>query len=327
MNRKTISKKGVLKNKTRKVLEKAPTTTSIDWPTLLEKVYKKCKGITSGHNADYIPILKKVDPHLYAISVFTVDGKAYNIGDVDVETAIESVSKVFSLALALKKNGIPAVLKKIGNEQSHDIFNSVKAIEKSKIHTQNSFNNGGAMATTSLYYVPNRRSFQKRIYDTMSAFAGRRLKMSKPIYESEYKNSDHNRGIAYLLESYDRFYGNVESTVDVYTRQCSALVNSQDIAIMASVLANGGVHPKTGKRLLDSKQLDYICTHMIKNGLYEMSDKWLKHVGYPTKSGVGGFILMVIPGVAGIGILSPPLDTHGNSFKGHKTAEELVKLL
>jgi len=300
----------------------------VDWDMILEKTYNKCKGINGGHNADYIPALKNVNPRIYSISVCTVDGDIYEIGDTDITAAIESVSKIFSLALALKTyDSIPILMKKIGDEKSREAFNSANAIESSKIHTLNSFDNGGAMATTSLSYVPNRRSFQKRIYDEMSTFAGRRLTMSKRIYESEYNHSHHNKGLAFLLESYGRFYGPVEETVDVYTRQCSALVNTRDIAIMASTLANKGVNPKTGKKLLDSRHTNYILRHMINHGMYELSDKWKKHVEYPAKSGVSGLILMVLPGIAGIGILSPPIDKHGNSVKGIHTAKMLNHFL
>jgi glutaminase len=321
----TYKKREISNKKTRK--RHISRGKDIDWTTILQKVYSKNKDFHAGHNADYIPALKNVDPNLYGISVFTIEGDLYEIGDTNTLVAIESVSKIFSLALALKKHGISTVLKKIGNEQSYDPFNSIKAIEKSNIHTLNSFDNGGAMATTSLSYISNRRSFEKRIYDEMSAFASRKLSMSKPIYKSEIENADHNRALAHLLASYGRFYAPVEETVDAYTRQCSALVTTRDIAIMASTLANGGVNPKTGKKLLDRKQTDYILEHMIRHGMYEMSDKWAKQIGYPAKSGVGGIILIVIPGIAGIGIVSPPLTKDGNSAKGIKTVEKISRLL
>jgi glutaminase len=300
----------------------------IDWDSILKKTFKKCSRLTSGKNADYIPELKRVNPNLFAISVFTVDGEEYNIGDFNKEVAIESVSKIFSLALALETRSIDEVNQKIGNLKTNHVFNSVVSVENTPLHTLNSFHNAGAMATTSLTYVPHRSSFQKRIYDTLSAFAGRRLHMSKPIYQSEITHSDHNHSLAYLLHSYGRFYAPVEPTVDVYTRQCSALVTSRDIAKMASILANDGVQT-TGKkkRLLQHKHVLYILNHMQNHGLYESSNKFLQDVGYPAKSGVGGVILMVIPGVAGIGIVSPPLDKHGNSVKGQCSAKEISALL
>ena len=294
---------------------------------VIEHIYKDLKNTKGGKNADYIPELKKVNPNSYAISIFTINGESYNVGMYDKEFAIESVSKVFSLALALQSKGLTKLKELIGTEQTSSVFNSVAAIEESENHTLNSFQNGGAMATTSISYEKNKSKFEKRIFDYMSKFAGRKLTYSRSIYKSEYSNSDHNRAIAYLLKSYERFYGDVEDTLEVYTKQCSALVTCQDIAIMAATLANGGVNPKTGAHVMDAKYIPYILTHMISNGMYEYSETWLQNVGLPAKSGVGGIILIVVPGVMGIGVISPPLDKHGNSVKGIKTADALSKML
>jgi len=293
----------------------------------IDFVHKKYKKTKTGKNAQYIPELKKVNPNLYAISVFTIDGKSYNVGDSDTKFAIESVSKVFSLALALKTKGISAVSKMIGTQQTYKQFNSIVDVEESPNHTVNSFENGGAMATTSIMYDKNKSAFEKKIIENMNKFAGRKLTVSKSIYTSEITNADHNRAIAYLLKSYGRFYGDVETTLDVYTKQCSALVTSKDIAIMAATLANKGVNPKTGDKVLDKKIIPYILAHMAANGMYEYSETWMTFVGIPAKSGVGGIIMMVVPGVMGIGIASPPLDDHGNSAKGLLTAVEISHLL
>jgi glutaminase len=133
--------------------------------------------------------------------------------------------------------------------------------------------------------------------------------------------------IAYLLNSYGRFYGDVKSSVDVYTKQCSALVTSQDCAIMGATLANKGVNPKTGEKVIDKKFLPYILQHMASNGMYEYSETWMTDVGIPAKSGVGGALILVVPHVMGIGIFSPPLDNHGNSAKGIMTAQLLSNKL
>jgi len=297
-------------------------------PSVLSHVYNKLKRTkTSGKNADYIPDLKKVNPNLFAISIYTVDGRSYNIGDTSHEFAIESASKVFTLALALQERGVKQLAKLIGTQQTSTAFNSIAAIEESSNHTINSFENGGAIATTSLLYDKNQKKFEKKIFDNMNRFAGRKLSYSYPIYRSEITHSDHNMAIAYLLKSYGRFYGDVVSSLDVYTKQCSMLVTSQDCAIMAATLANRGVNPKTGVDVLDKKFLPYILTHMASNGLYEYSETWMTDVGCPAKSGVGGALIIVVPGVMGIGIISPPLDKHGNSAKGILAAELLSKHL
>jgi len=293
----------------------------------IEKIYYKLQKTGGGKNADYIPELSKVNPKLYAISIYTIDGHQFNIGDFKHEFAIESCSKVFTLALALKKYGKKIIMEKIGAVSSKKKFNSIYAVESMPSHTINSFDNGGAMATTSLIYKPNKKQYIKSIVDNMSDYAARKLHVNNKIYKSEMSEIDHNLSIAYLLKSYGRFYNNVVDVVDVYTQQCSVMVTSQDVALMACTLANNGINPKTGAKLIDKENVDYIVGHMCLNGLYDETDDWMKKVGLAAKSGVGGILLIVLPGLMGISIISPPLNEYGNSFKGIKTAKAISKLL
>jgi glutaminase len=293
----------------------------------IEKIYDKLKDESGGKNADYIPELSKVDPDAYAISIYTVDGTQYNIGHSGKEFAIESCSKVFTLALALEKYGVATIRKKIGDETTHEKFNSIHATDSVANHTINSFNNGGAMATTSLLFDDNERRFENKLIDNMSYFAGRHLHVSRKIYNSEISNSTHNMKIANLLQSYKRFYADVPKTVDAYTKQCSAMVTTRDIAVMAATLANNGINPKTGKRVMSEKNIPYILDHMTNHGLYNESKRSVEEIGLPAKSGVSGMLMIVVPGIMGIGIVSPPLNKHGNSHKGFKTAKHIVKAL
>jgi len=290
-------------------------------------IYNKLKNTTGGKNVDYIPELENVDTKLYAISIYTVDGEEFNIGDYKHEFAIESCSKVFTLALALEKFGEKKLKKEIGQLKSKEKFNSIYATHNSANHTINSFNNGGAMATTCLLYDPNTSRFNKSLLDNISNFAGRKLHVDEKIYTSEIQNSEHNLKIAYLLKSYDRFYGDVKTCLDVYTRQCSVMVTTKDLALMAATFANNGKQPKTKKQLISKKNVEYIINHLHINGLYNESEKWMKEVGIHIKSGVSGVLLIVIPGIMGIGIASSPLNKYGNSVKGLKTAKMIGKLL
>ena len=290
-------------------------------------IYNKLKNTTGGKNVDYIPELENVDTKLYAISIYTVDGEEFNIGDYKHEFAIESCSKVFTLALALEKFGEKKLKKEIGQLKSKEKFNSIYATHNSANHTINSFNNGGAMATTCLLYDPNTSRFNKSLLDNISNFAGRKLHVDEKIYTSEIQNSEHNLKIAYLLKSYDRFYGDVKTCLDVYTRQCSVMVTTKDLALMAATFANNGKQPKTKKQLISKKNVEYIINHLHINGLYNESEKWMKDVGIHIKSGVSGVLLIVIPGIMGIGIASSPLNKYGNSVKGLKTAKMIGKLL
>jgi glutaminase len=295
----------------------------------LIKIYDSLKGITGGKNADYIPALAKVDPKLYAISVFTVDGHKINIGDFKHEFAIESCSKLFTLSLALEKFGSNIVKTKIGADPSDKAFNSICAVEETDGHTINSFNNSGAMATLSLLQNNNigQQDLTKKVINNMSQFAARALHINQKIFASEFLHAEHNLAIAYLLKSEKRFYGDVFTTVNAYTQQCSAMVTSSDVAIMAATLANFGLNPVTKKQVASIKTVEYILDHMLVAGLYNDTDNWMSKVGLHAKSGVSGILLIVVPGIMGISIISPPLNKYGNSFKGIKTAAKIAKLL
>jgi len=293
----------------------------------MNDIYNKLKNTKGGKNVSYIPELSKVDPTLYGISIYTVDGNKYNIGDTDVEFAIESCSKVFTLALALEKYGIDTLKKKIGELKSSYDHQSIVAVDKYPNHTINSFDNGGAIATTSLLYENDKKRSERNIIENMSKFAGKKLHVDQKIYKSEILSSSHNLALAYLLDSYDRFYAPVEESVDIYTKQCSVMVTCENLAVMAATLANKGINPKTKKRVVHNKNIPYILNHMCIDGLYSGTDAWMKDVGLPAKSGVSGLIMIVVPGVMGIAIVSPPLDKNGNSYKGIKTAKLLVKAI
>lgn len=300
----------------------------------IEKIYNTVKKMKGGKNADYIPALANVDPALYAISVCTVDGHMHHIGDTTTKFAIESVSKVFSLALALDKRGQKKVRDQVGTKHSNRSFNSIHAVEHFKDHETNSFSNAGAMATTCLsstgYGIQKKKeNFEKKIVDYMSRFAGKNLYVNQAIYKSEMSLSAHNMALAYLMKSYERFEGDVQTCVDVYTKQCSVMVTSKDLATMAATLANEGVNPKTGERAMQKKNVPFLLEQIARHGLYGESGEFHRKIGTDkymhVKSGVSGTLLIVIPGVMGIGIVSPPLNKHGNSVKGIQTAIRLAK--
>jgi glutaminase len=298
----------------------------------IEKIYNKLKNTDGGKNAEYIHELFIENSHLYAISIFLLgqgqnEELEINIGDFTHEFAIESCSKVFTLALALEKYGIKSLKSKIGDKGTTEKFNSICAADKMQNHTINSFNNGGAMATVSLLYQPDESKFTNKIVANMSDFADKKLHVNNKIYKSEILHAERNLAIAYLLKSHDRFYGDVETCVDVYTKQCSTMVTSRDVALMAATLANNGKNPRSGIQLVKKVNVSYILKHMSVAGLYDETPKWMDTVGYPAKSGVSGLLMIVIPGVMGIGIVSPPLNKFGNSVKGIKTAQLISKLL
>ena len=296
-----------------------------DIQELLNKVYKKVKKNKGGKLANYIPQLARQDPSIFGMSLVDCTGYTYSVGDHRKDVAIESISKLFTLALAAKTHGIQAIFDKIGVRGSCLSFNDVMAADMSSSHTINPFVNQGAMATTSMMYKNNKGTFFKDILDNMRTYANRKLPVGQKVYQSESKTNARNLALAYLLKSYDRFYGgNVKKTVEVYTKQCSVMANSDDLARMAAVFAAGGIHPDTKQRLIGQKEADFILHVLRSDGLYQYSGVWAARCGAPAKSGVGGGILIVIPGICGIGIVSPPLDENGNSVRGIAAGVELV---
>ena len=185
------------------------------------------------------------------------------------------------------------------------------------------------MATTSLLHHKDSNKYKAKLLNNMSHFAGTPLKVGKTVYHSESSTNSHNLSLAYLLKSYNRFYAPVYESVDAYTYQCSAMVNSEDLSRMAATFANKGVQPITNKRLLSKQQTQYILNILQPEGLYEFSNKWMALTGGNAyaKSGVGGGILIIIPGICGIGIVSPRLDEIGNSKRGVAAGIKLSKTL
>lgn len=299
----------------------------------VNKIYKHIRSIAiKGKNASYIPDLQNVNSNIYAISICNINGDIMNFGDYEKEVGIESVSKVFTLALVLQKHKIKTVLNKIGNISEKHSFNSINDVINTENHTVNSFVNAGAIATTSLLYNKNKtkdeneKEITELILENMENFADRKLKINNHLYSSEYNNSEHNKKLIKKLLKYSRFYGHPDTTLKLYTKQCSVMVNSRDVAIMAATLANYGVNPITKKNIITKKNVEYIIEHMANHGLYNESNIWWKNTFLPTKSGVGGIIMIIIPGVMGIGIISPPLNKYGNSIKGIKTGKLLANL-
>ncbi len=292
--------------------------TAEDLQSAINDAYQKFKDNREGKNADYIPYLSKVDPKLFGIAIMTVDGRVFTAGDVDYPFAIESVSKVFTLALALEEFGPEQLYAKIGSEPTGRPFNSVNAVEDMPTHTGNPFVNAGAMATTSLISGASADERWTKILAFYSKFAGEKLTLIDEVYKSEAATNDHNKGIAVLLKSYDRMYSDPLEATDIYTRQCSVGVSAKQLAMMGATLANHGVNPKTNEQVIKRENVPHILATMSMAGLYDGSGSWAWHVGLPAKSGVGGGIVAVIPGKGAIVGFAPPLDKAGNSVKAQK---------
>ena len=280
-----------------------------------------------GKNASYIPALAEVDPQLFGVCVATVDGQTFPAGDATCEFALESISKVFTAALAMEQVGPREFHRKVGADPTGAAFNSVLALELNNDKPMSPMVNAGAMTATSLVSATDAEDRWRQISQIQSDFAGRAISVSEQITASERATNFHNRGIAWLLYTGGYMYCDPMEACDVYTQQCSTLVTAVDLAIMGATLANGGINPVTGDRVIARSNVPHVLAEMTMEGLYTSSGDWAYTVGLPAKSGVGGGLVTVSPGKLAIAAFSPPLDKAGNSVRAQAAITQIARTL
>ncbi|MFO1407479.1 MAG: glutaminase A [Steroidobacteraceae bacterium] len=293
----------------------------------LDAAYAQFKDLKEGANADYIPALAKVDPDIFGIALVTADGRVYTKGDVTSEVSIQSISKVFTMALVIEEQGPAAIADNMGVDATGQVFNSINAVEQYKGAEMNAMVNPGAITATSMVAGSTRDEIWSKILGYYGDFAGRPLSVNKEVFASESETNQRNQAIAMLMYAYGHIKSDPLRATDIYTEQCSVSVNAKDLASMAATLANGGTNPVTGKGVLDAKYVPNVLAVMATAGLYDDSGKWLYRTGLPAKSGVGGGIIAVSPGKFGIAVISPPLDAAGNSVRAQKAIEAVSNAL
>lgn len=272
------------------------------------------KKIPFGGVASYIPELGIVDKSHLGICIFTKDGMNFEAGDTNIRFTIQSISKVISLAAALQHCGFEKVFEKLGMEPSGDAFNSLMKLDMSSNYPCNPMINSGAITVANeLISVV---SFKQMLEYTKKLCMDPGIELNEEVYYSEMTHSSRNRAIAYLLESKGILENDVETGLELYIKMCSLSVRAGSLAGLGLVLANGGVHPRTGERLLDSRVVRVVKTIMLTCGMYDGSGEFAVCVGMPSKSGVGGGIVSLVDKKMGIGIYGPSLDEKGNSIAG-----------
>ena len=287
----------------------------------LDRCHQDFRTENSGAVADYIPELGKADPARFGISIATIDGHVYEVGDSRTPFTIQSMSKPFVFALALDTLGAERVERAIGVEPSGDPFNSIRLNADS--HPFNPMVNAGAIACTGLIQEAKGADAFEYIRGALGRFAGRELDADPAVHASESITGDRNRAIGYLLRNSGVVAGDVNAVLDAYFRQCAVLVNARDIAVMAATLANRGINPVTGEQVMTPYAISRTLSVMTSSGMYDYAGEWIYRVGIPAKSGVGGGILASLPARLGLGSYSPKLDKHGNSVRGIKVCEAL----
>ncbi|EDX77545.1 Glutaminase family [Coleofasciculus chthonoplastes PCC 7420] len=296
-------------------------------PDILQNLHRLYHPLKAGVVADYIPELAQANPDWFGITVVTVDGQVYTVGDTSIPFTIQSISKPFVYGLALEDRGLDYVLERIGVEPTGEPFNEIIEHEEIQERQYNPMVNAGAIATTSLIKGLDLFERQTRLLRMFHRYTGRDVQVDQAVFQSKKKTDNLNRAIAYIMKNFGLIEGKIDDILDLYFQQCALMVNCRDLAVMAGTLANAGINPITGERALKADYVKNLISVMYTCGLYDFSGQWAYKVGLPAKSGLSGAIIGVVPNQMGIAVFSPPLGEHSKSLRGVKVFEALSKHL
>ncbi|XP_018091727.1 glutaminase kidney isoform, mitochondrial isoform X3 [Xenopus laevis] len=294
----------------------------------IDELYENARKLSGGKVADYIPQLAKFSPDLWGVSICTVDGQRHSVGDTKVPFCLQSCVKPLKYAIAVNDLSTEYVHRYVGKEPSGLRFNKLFLDEDDKPH--NPMVNAGAIVITSLIKqgAGNAEKFDY-VMQSFNKMAGNEyVGFSNATFQSERESGDRNFAIGYYLKEKKCFpeHTDMVGILDFYFQLCSIEVTCESASVMAATLANGGFCPITGERVLSPEAVRNTLSLMHSCGMYDFSGQFAFHVGLPSKSGVSGGILLVVPNVMGMMCWSPPLDKLGNSVRGIQFCQDLVSL-
>lgn len=293
-----------------------------------QQAFEQVKGNIGGKNADYIPYLANIDKNLFGISICLLNGQIITLGDANYHFGIESVSKVHTAILVLRQYGAQKVLDMIGADATGLPFNSIIAILLENDHPSTPLVNAGAISACSMVQpVGDSAKKWDAIIANITDLCGSAPQLIDELYKSESATNFNNRSIAWLLKNYNRIYDDPDMSLDLYTRQCSLGITAQQLSVAAGTVANGGVNPVTKKPVFDVELASKITSMIASVGFYEHTGDWMYTSGIPAKTGVGGGVMGLLPGVMGISAFAPPLDGSGNSVKAQSAIKFIMNKL
>ena len=307
-------------------MEKSFSFSSIE--QAVHEAYDMFKDNQDGKNADYIPYLANVDKNLFGISVCLLDGRMIEVGDTRYRFGIESVSKVYTAILVLRQYGAEKLLSMIGADATGLPFNSIIAILLENDHPSTPLVNAGAITACSM--VNPMGDADKKwaaIVENITQLSGSAPDLIEELYRSESETNFNNRSIVWLLKNYNRIYDDPDLSLDLYTRQCSLGITAKQLSVCGATIANRGVNPKTGRSVFDASFSPQITSLIATVGFYEHTGDWLYTSGIPAKTGVGGGVMGVLPGIMGISAFAPPIDESGNSVKAQLAIKHIMNKL
>jgi glutaminase len=297
---------------------------------LLKELIEKNKYLAQyGKVADYIPALKDANPNDIGICIMDIEGNIYSSGDYNKKFTIQSISKIITFMLAIIDKGEDEVLKKVDLEPTDEPFNSFYKLDLlCGERPSNPMINSGAIVTTSLINGKGEEKFNRILQTVRKITQNNNIVYNEKVYISEKETGDKNKAIAYLLKNKGLIEEDVETILDVYFKQCSIEIDCVDLAKIGIFFSNKCRTFDNTKEPLCSEEIATLITAIMTTcGMYDFSGEYAVRVGIPSKSGVSGGILAVVPGKFGIGVYGPALDKHGNSIVGYGILKDLSEEL
>ncbi|MFK0216701.1 glutaminase A [Streptomyces vinaceus] len=328
----TLDQFAVLCERNERLLARAITGDLVipDFPSLvadITEIYERLLSEKDGAVADYIPQLKRVPPDQFAISVCTVDGQRFSIGDAGAGFCVQSVCKPVNYCLTLEEHGADVVHRHVGREPSGLGFNELSVNGQGLPH--NPMINSGAIMSCSLIQpsldMSDRFDYVAETWRRLSG--GSPVGFNNAVYLSERNTADRNFALGYFMREHGAFPTNTKliETLEFYFQCCSVELDASALASVASTLANGGTVPLSGDRVFSTESVQKCLSLMSSCGMYDYSGEFAFTIGLPAKSGVSGALMLVVPQVMGISIWSPRLDALGNSVRGIEFCKQLVE--
>ena len=277
-----------------------------------------------GEVADDIPALAEVDPKRFGIAVVAADGRVFTAGEADAAFSIQSISKVFTLTMALGKAG-QGLWKRVGREPSGSAFNSIVQLEQEHGIPRNPFINAGALVVSDVVLgTGDPRATIGEILRFVRYLADDDdIEIDMEVAGSEAQTGFRNIALANYMKAFGNIERRVEDALNVYFNQCALAMSCRQLAMAGRFLAHDGMHPGAGRRVVSALRARRINALMLTCGHYDGSGEFAFRVGIPGKSGVGGGILAIVPGEASVAVWSPGLNERGNSQLGSLALERL----
>jgi glutaminase len=299
---------------------------SPDYQRILDTIHNEVRPLLPcGTVASYIPELSKVSPESFGMAVFGLDGRVFTAGDAGEKFSLQSITKLFALALAFAREG-DDIWQRVGREPSGNPFNSLSQLEYERGIPRNPFINAGALAITDILAT-------RFVQPDIALLQFMRMLASEPALDfdsdvamSERQTAHRNNAIAYLMKDFGNLNNPVETVINSYCRQCSITMNCIELARAGSFLAQHGTIPWSGTQILDASSAKRLNALMLTCGTYDAAGDFAYRVGLPAKSGVGGGILALVPGDMSVAVWSPGLDATGNSLAGTYALERFTTL-